>query len=51
MFGITTSREPIKGEFAKKIKASVAQMQQRMAVKESVAKSTMDRKYTVVVRG
>ena len=51
MFGITTSREPVKGEFAKKINASVAKMQQRLAVEKTVAKSTVDSKYTVVVRG
>ena len=39
MLGISTPREPIKGEFAKKIKASVAKMKQQLASTSNVAKS------------
>ena len=51
MLGISTPREPIKGEFAKKIKASVAKMKQQLASTSNVAKSTSERKYTVIIRG
>lgn len=51
MLGISTPREPIKGEFAKKIKASVAKMKQQLASTGNVVKSTSERKYTVIIRG
>ena len=47
MLGISTPRGPIKGEFAKKIKASVAKMKQQLASTGNVAKSTSERKYIV----
>lgn len=50
MFGITTSREPIKGEFAKKVREAVEKMTTSTAPKTFQSK-TAKRKHIVVVRG
>ena len=51
MFGITTSREPIKGEFAQKIREAVERMTTSTSPKTFQSKSTAKRKHIVVVRG
>ena len=50
MFGITTSREPVKGEFAKKVREAMEQMTISTAPKTFQSK-TAKRKHIVVVRG
>ena len=50
MYGITTSREPNKGEFANKVREAMEQMTISTAPKTFQSK-TAKRKHIVVVRG
>lgn len=50
MFGVTTKREPVKGEFAKKVKATVAQSKSQSGPKNYGCESATDKKHVVIVR-
>lgn len=50
MFGITSKREPVKGEFAKKVKASVAQSKSQSGEKSYGCESATDKQYVVTIR-
>ena len=51
MFGITSKNEPITGEFARKVKASVGEMKKSSARRSYGCKSTAGKKYTITVKG
>lgn len=50
MFGVSSKREPVKGEFAKKVKATIAQNKNRTGQRIYGCESATDKKYTVTVR-
>ena len=51
MFGVTSKNEPVKGEFATKVKASVSAMKNQSARRSYGCQSTANKKYTVTVKG
>lgn len=51
MFGVTSKNEPITGEFAKKVKASVSKMKSSSARRSYGCKSTASKKFTITVKG
>lgn len=50
MFGVSTKREPVKGEFAKKVKATIAQSKRQTGQRNYGCESATDKKFTVTVR-
>lgn len=50
MFGITSKREPVKGDFAKKVKAAIAQSKSQSGQKNYGCESATDKKYVVTIR-